>query len=84
MDLKKLVLEGLRVQWSKALRDKFHDDPEKLRQADMNSLAEEMFGHATIQGALGSFGVTKEEIAEILSETRDELLIVGREVDYGR
>ena len=76
--LKKLVLEGLRVQWSKALRDKFYDDPEKLRQADMNSLVEEMFGHATIQGALEAFGVTKEEVAEILSETRDELLAVGR------
>lgn len=74
MDFKKMVLDGLREQWRRALQDKFGDTPEKLRGADMDVLAEEMFSHSMVQTSLGGFGVTKGEVAKILGEARDELL----------
>ncbi len=74
MDLKGITLNAFRLQWASALREKFADDPEKLRQADMSALAKDMFGHAAVKASLGAFGVTEEDIAGVLCEVRDEIL----------
>lgn len=74
MDLKGITLNAFRLQWASALRTRFADDPERLRQADMSALATEMFGISAVKTSLGAFGIAEEDIAGVLCEVRDEIL----------
>ena len=74
MDLKQIVLNTFRSQWAEALKQKFGDDPSKLRDVDMAALAEEMFGHDFVSASLGSVGVTSADVAGALEDVRRDLL----------
>lgn len=79
MSFKEMFLSGFKPQWKALLQKSFETDPERLKTANMKEVAQEMFGHSAVKGALMMVSVTVEDLEKVLTECRDELIREAKE-----
>ena len=74
-DMKNSVLQNLKEQWKPVVTKQYQEDPDKVRNANIDKNATEIMSNKLVKMACKRVGITGEDIKRILTEIRDEVCL---------
>ena len=71
------ILNNLKAQWKVAVAKQYENEPEKVKNSNIEKNAEDICGNFQVKIIMKTQGIKREDIERLLTEIRDEVCTGG-------